>query len=365
MMMMLTPQSATGLLLAGAAALFSLSLAPSSSSGAAAFQPSSRLRTSVHCQHPHATTRTAVPVPGSALYVTAAVLPSAPLAAARNTIHTQYRRKSSSFVALRATVEDAGSTSSSSGAGRFDWDALGKYMAAIAVQMSLGYGIFTAMDKIVALSSLQTVPLPVNFVLFYFLALKSRVLNPLANNRPQRKTLEAAKPANDNDDKDSKTNTTTNEQTSQRIMPRWTPPGVVFPIVWLLIIGPLRAATASMIYATTGRYACLPLLSLLLHLSIGDVWNTINNVERRYGASVVGVGFVWLSKAHAAYQFSRVDAVAGKLLGATLVWLTIAATLVAATWRLNPDPATGRPEPLYPIKSGKMETKFAWFSDSK
>ena len=147
----------------------------------------------------------------------------------------------------------------------------------------------------------------------------------------------------------------------RRQMPSWTPPGIVFPIVWLLIIGPIRAVTTSMVYATVGSYASIPILSLALHLSIGDVWNTINNVERRFGVAVTGVFAVWWSKAHAAYQYRLVHPVAGAVLGATLIWLTIASALVTATWRLNPDPDTGLLEPLYPV-TGKATTKFAWFS---
>lgn len=232
---------------------------------------------------------------------------------------------------------------------RFDGSAILKYCAAISVQMGLLAAIFTGLDKVVATYSLK-IPFAANVVLFYFLALKSRVLNPMSNTRPQNSTLETA-------GKD------TTAVVVKRNMPSWTPPGVIFPIVWLLIIGPIRAATSALVYKTVGTYASLPSLSLMLHLSIGDVWNTINNVERRYGVAVTGVFCVWLSKAHAAYQYGLVDIVAGKLLGATLIWLTIASTLVTATWRLNPDPATGKPEPLYPV-TGKVRTKFAWFSGS-
>ena len=144
-------------------------------------------------------------------------------------------------------------------------------------------------------------------------------------------------------------------------MPSWTPPGPVFPIVWLLIIGPLRAFTSAMVYNTVGLYACPAILSLALHLSIGDTWNTVNNVERRYGVAVVGVLCVWLSKANAAYNYFQVIPLAGKLLGLSLVWLTIASALVTRTWQLNPDPETGKPEPLYPV-TGKAATKFAWFA---
>lgn len=116
-----------------------------------------------------------------------------------------------------------------------------------------------------------------------------------------------------------------------------------------------------MVYASTGSYACLAIMSLMLHLSIGDVWNTVNNVERRYGASVIGVVLVWLSKAHASYQYFQVDPMAGKILALTLIWLTIASVLITRTWQLNPDPATGKPEPLYPVKGGKAKTRYIWF----
>ena len=119
-------------------------------------------------------------------------------------------------------------------------------------------------------------------------------------------------------------------------MPSWTPPGFIFPIVWLLIIGPIRAVSSSLVYSVTGQYACVPILSLMLHLSIGDVWNTINNVERRYGTSVVGVIMVWLSAAFAAYQYYQVSPLAGKLLSLPLIWLSIASSLIIRTWQLNP-----------------------------
>jgi translocator protein len=258
--------------------------------------------------------------------------------------------------ALSSTASDDSLTPLN--APKFDFDAILKYATAVGVQMSLLTLLFLGIDQVVALCSLK-IPLALNCVLFYGLALKSRIFNPMSNARPQPRSLEVAAESSSNNAV-AVANAT---PTMKRNMPSWTPPGVVFPIVWLLIIGPIRAVTSAMIYQSVGRYASLPILSLALHLSIGDVWNTVNNVERRYGASVLGVFCVWLSKAHAVYRYSMVNSVAGKLLGATLIWLTIASALVTATWRLNPDPATGRPEPLYPM-TGKSRSKFAWFSSS-
>ena len=266
-------------------------------------------------------------------------------------------------------------TSSSSSNGKFDVTAVLKYGVAITVQMTLITALFRTMDALVSYSKLQKVPFLYNCIFFYGFALKSRIFNPMSNTRPQVKTLEAVSvddttsmPAvtTDPNSRGDASTTTSNKKGDiakmfQRKMPSWTPPGIVFPIVWLLIIGPIRAVTTSMIYTSVGSYASVPILSLALHLSIGDVWNTINNIERRFGVAVTGVFCVWLSKAHAAYQYRLVNPFAGTLLGATLIWLTIASALVTATWRLNPDPETGKPEPLYPVFD-KATTKFAWFS---
>lgn len=258
------------------------------------------------------------------------------------------------------TANDSASSSISDG--KFDGTAVLKYGIAVTIQMALVTILFRTMDALVSYSKIQKVPFLLNFILFYGLALKSRIFNPMSNTRPQVKTLEAA--VSDKNDIDTSTTAKNKGDIAtifKRKMPSWTPPGIVFPIVWLLIIGPIRAATTSMIYASVGSYASIPILSLALHLSIGDVWNTINNVERRFGVAVTGVLCVWLSKAHAAYQYRLVNPIAGTLLGATLIWLTIASALVTATWRLNPDPETGKLEPLYPV-TGKATTKFAWFS---
>jgi len=247
-------------------------------------------------------------------------------------------------IVLRTATESKGTEVSAKR--EADFDAIAKYAVALVTQVGLFALLFSGLDKLIAKMGVK-VPFAVNCLFFYFIALKSRNLNPLPNNRPQRKTLEVNKESSD--------------EAQKRIMPTWTPPGYVFPIMWLLIIAPLRAASASMVYNVTGTYANVAIVSLILHLSIGDIWNTINNVERRYGVAVVGVLFVWLSKVHAAYRFFQVDQLAGKLLGVTVVWLTIATALIIRTWQLNPVPETGKPETLYPAK-GRGKTRFSWFN---
>lgn len=229
-----------------------------------------------------------------------------------------------------------------------DYDALLKYHTAVAVQMSLFALGLTALDTLVAATGMA-VPFAVAAALFYRLSLKSRVLNPLNNARPN---------APKSVDGDS------SPGFRDRVMPSWTPPGIIFPIMWILIIGPLRAYSSALVVSDVGHFFSIPTIAFLLHLSVGNVlWNTINNTEKRYGASVTGVLSVVASLLNAAYQYYTVEPLAGKLLGLTVIWLSVATSLITATWQLNPDPATGERNALYPVK-GEADTEFIWFQNA-
>lgn len=223
-----------------------------------------------------------------------------------------------------------------------DYDALLKYHASIGIQMSIFAASLTVLDALVDATGIQ-VPFPVVAVLFYGLSLKSRTFNPLNNSRPNMpQAVDGGKTSGFRD----------------RVLPSWTPPGVVFPIMWLLIIGPLRAYSSALVYESTGHFLHPAILAFLVHLSVGDVWNTINNVEKRYGASVTGVLCVVTSLLNAAYQYYTVDPLAGNLLGLTVIWLSVASSLITATWELNPD-ISGERDPLYPVV-GESKTEFIW-----
>lgn len=197
-------------------------------------------------------------------------------------------------------------------------------------------------------------------VLFGALALKSRAFNPLNNKRPDLgQAAQGGETKGFND----------------RTMPAWTPPGVVFPIMWVLIVAPLRAFAATSVIAAHAElsgawHLCDPSVwPLLLHLSVGDTWNTCNNVERRLGAAVPGVACVWLSCLLAATSLGAEVPEAGAALRVTLAWISVAALLIADTWRVNNtgnknggDGAAAAAEPLYPYldEDGTSRTEFAW-----
>jgi translocator protein len=231
-----------------------------------------------------------------------------------------------------------------------DFDAILKYHGAIGIQMACFTGVFFGLDKAVGAVGVD-VPFPVLVALFYAISLKSRVFNPLNNQRPNlQNAVKEGEPSKGFRD---------------RVMPSWTPPGPVFPIMWLLIIGPLRAYSSALVYTETHQFLHPAIMALVFHLSVGDVWNTINNTERRFGAAVTGVLCVTASALNAAYQYHVVSEEAGDLLGLPMVWFAVAASLVTATWQINSEEATGERDALYPVLGSSKKTSFAWFAGSE
>lgn len=243
-------------------------------------------------------------------------------------------------------------TPSSNDEKELDVEAIGKYAISAGVEMVLLTLFLRMLDFGMSPErGMGELPLPAITAIFYALSLKSRVFNPLNNQRPDLKKAST-------EDKPSK-------GFGDRIMPKWTPPGVFFPILWIFINAPLRAYSTTLIYEVNGHVLCDPtILCLMLHLTMGDIWNTINNTERRLGASVTGVATVWTSVWYAIYRYYEVDPLAGKLLGLTGVWITIAAALVTNTWTLNL--VNEKLDSLLPLKAVGSEsiTKFS-FEDEK
>jgi len=174
------------------------------------------------------------------------------------------------------------------------------------------------------INSVITLPPYVVGLMFLFLSVRSRVFSVMDNSRPDLKDVELRK------------------------TPSWIPPPITFPIVWS-IIAILRAAASAVVYKTMG-YSLIsaPLLAMLLHLSIGDTWNTINNVEKRLGTAVPGVITVLASVIFVDMLYFKASATAGLILAPSVAWLSVATVLIAEIYRLN-NPGDGS-EPLYPVE---------------
>jgi benzodiazapine receptor len=140
-------------------------------------------------------------------------------------------------------------------------------------------------------------------------------------------------------------NTRSRRTYDQVIRPKWAPPPLAFPIVWM-IIAVLRVISSVLVWQQLNhQFLVLPLILFVVHLALGDTWNTIFTVERRLGAAVpVVILGPWLSALVVTAIYWQISPVAGMTLSFSCVWLTVAAVLVFRIWQLNGS------EPLYPLK---------------
>ncbi|MEH1767245.1 MAG: TspO/MBR family protein [Nostoc sp.] len=145
-------------------------------------------------------------------------------------------------------------------------------------------------------------------------------------------------------------NTRSRQTYDQVIRPRWSPPPLAFPIVWM-IIAVLRVISSVLVWQQMNhQLLVLPLILFVVHLALGDTWNTIFTVERRLGAAVpVVILGPWLSAVMVTAIYWQTNPVAGMTLSFSCVWLTLAAVLVFRIWQLNGS------EPLYPLKLTPVE----------
>ena len=134
--------------------------------------------------------------------------------------------------------------------------------------------------------------------------------------------------------------------------PVWAPPPLAFPIVWMSI-AVLRVASAYLVWVAMGQtFLCLPLVLFVVHLSLGDTWNTIFTVEGRLGAAVpmVVIG-PWCSVAAVTISYYQAVPLAGWLILPSWIWLTVATVLCVRLWQLNGQ------EPLYPVVAREVSTQ--------
>ncbi|WP_413172393.1 TspO/MBR family protein [Anabaena azotica] len=145
-------------------------------------------------------------------------------------------------------------------------------------------------------------------------------------------------------------NTRSSRTYDQVIRPKWAPPPLAFPIVWM-IIAVLRVISSVLVWQEMNhQFLVLPLILFVLHLALGDTWNTIFTVERRLGAAVpVVILGPWLSAIVVTAIYWQTVPLAGMILSFSCVWLTVAAALVFRIWQLNGS------EPLYPLKLAPVE----------
>ncbi|CEM28829.1 unnamed protein product [Vitrella brassicaformis CCMP3155] len=169
------------------------------------------------------------------------------------------------------------------------------------------------------------VPTALTASFFALMAVRSRLFSVLNNQRP--------------------TPLSERKEIAEGTRPSWMPPPIVFPFVWGTI-AMLRTLSSTLIWRQAGAFLTPPIAALMLHLSIGDTWNTIQNVDRRRGTAASVVLLVLASSIAANRLYFAALPIAGWILLPQTMWLSVATVLVCDIWRLNGC------EPLYPNYDG-------------
>jgi translocator protein len=118
--------------------------------------------------------------------------------------------------------------------------------------------------------------------------------------------------------------------------PSWRPPNQLFAPVWSVLYL-MIAVSGWLIWRETGFVgATLPLAIYALQLVLNAAWTPLFFGLHRIDLGFFDIVLVWLSIVVTIVLFYPIHSVAAMLLLPYLAWVTFAAALNFAVWRLNP-----------------------------
>ena len=122
--------------------------------------------------------------------------------------------------------------------------------------------------------------------------------------------------------------------------PSWRPPNRLFAPVWTVLYF-LIAVSGWLVWREAGfAGAALPLAIYALQLVLNAAWTPLFFGLHRPDLGFLDIVLVWLSVAATIALFYPMHASAALLLLPYFAWVTFAAALNFAVWRLNPSAAS-------------------------
>ena len=121
------------------------------------------------------------------------------------------------------------------------------------------------------------------------------------------------------------------------VLPAWAPPGWLFGPVWTVLYL-LIAISAWLVWRKGGWRSHPAVWALFLaQLAANGLWTWLFFAWRLGGLAFLEIIVLWLLIVANARAFSRLHPWAGFLLLPYLAWVSFAAALAFAAWRLNPE----------------------------
>jgi tryptophan-rich sensory protein len=114
--------------------------------------------------------------------------------------------------------------------------------------------------------------------------------------------------------------------------PSWTPPNVLFPIVWLVLYISMSIAAAR-IALIPGNNLALALWGL--QICINTLWSAVFFGQKRMLLGVFIIAALWLAVLATTAAFLQLNIAAAALMVPYLAWGTFAMALNISVWRRN------------------------------
>ncbi len=120
--------------------------------------------------------------------------------------------------------------------------------------------------------------------------------------------------------------------------PAWTPPDLLFPVIWAVLYLSMSVAAAR-VGTHPGSVVAIALWGL--QICINTLWSAVFFGLRRMFAGLVVIGLLWLAVVATTLAFAVHDGIAAALMIPYLAWGTYAFALNLSVWQRNRDAATG------------------------
>ena len=119
------------------------------------------------------------------------------------------------------------------------------------------------------------------------------------------------------------------------IQPGFSPPSIVFPIVWTILYALMGIGMARVQRKGTipGKAAAGKLF--LSQLIVNFFWPLVFFNAQAYGLALVFLALLWILTVEMISAFRKEDPLAGNLQIPYLLWLSFAALLNEQVWQLN------------------------------
>ena len=122
---------------------------------------------------------------------------------------------------------------------------------------------------------------------------------------------------------------------AQLAKPSWTPPDWLFGPVWTGLYA-MMAVAAWLVWKAHGvRKAALPLVVFVVQLVLNAAWTWLFFGLQRPVLAFLDITVMWIAILVTLVLFWRRNPIAGALMLPYLAWVTYAASLNFALWRLN------------------------------